>query len=559
MTSVWQNFFQRWSGLLQQIGWLDVSTLYFLFLVPLFAIILYFGYVRLAKRLLLAQTAVPSSNRRVLLSRRAWQKSFLICFASVLIVVASAGPRLGWRWIESRQSGMDIVVAIDLSRSMMATDLEPSRLEQARRMVIDLLEVAAGDRIGLVIFAGSAFVQCPLTSDHQAVMSFLDELNVDMVPVGGTDLSGALRESLRALGAGGESAGQGAGRLIVMLTDGEGHEGDLNEAITEVVKSQAKVITVGMATSDGSPIADRQGGFIKDQSGNVVISRLTETTLKDIAKKTSGEYVRADAAEASVARIYEDIIRNKGTVRELQVRKQRQWFEKFQWPAGLALALLCIELLIRDVGVRSLILPFFLSLLFFVKEPALANNKDIDVYNDAIHSFDAGKEDQARADFERLSQTASGEVLRRAHYNLGNILAKSGQYQDAVKHYEAALAMDPQDQQVRDNLKWTRSRSESKEKQDQQKQDQQKQDQQKQDQQKQDQQKQDQQKQDQQKQDQQKQDQQKQDQQKQDQQKAEMTSEDAEKLLRSAPDDRRNVRPLYRRERQQPQNVQQNW
>jgi len=394
-------------------------------------------------------------------------KGVLFSCALLFLVISSAGPRWGWTWVESRQSGIDIVVAVDVSRSMMARDLDPTRLERARRMIIDLLDVADGDRIGLVVFAGAAFVQCPLTGDHGAMRSFVDGLNTEMIPVGGTDLAGALSESLRALDAGGEE--KGLGKLIVLMTDGEDHKGGIEAAIAGVVKSKAKVVTVGLASAAGSPVLDDKGAFIKDPSGDVVVSRLMEVPLRKIAEETGGVYINGASGVQSVADFYQNVIRAKGTVKETQAKKERIWFERFQWTAGIGLLLLLLESLLVEIGQAStMAIISGCFLLMGRNNQALAGTSFTDRYNEAVSAFESGEVESARNTFEDISKSAQGEEKRRSLYNLGNIMALAAKYSEAAQLYEKALAMDYQDQQVRDNLAWVKKRSDSEQKNDEQ-------------------------------------------------------------------------------------------
>ena len=459
--NLWNHLQDMFVNAMPMMGWLNVSRLNWLILFPGMVILLYFAYYRIDLRLGLAQSSISVGAPRWTLRRIiSGIKAVVLCMALISLIVASAGPRVGWTWIESRQSGMDIAVAVDVSKSMMAQDLDPSRLEQAKRLIIDLLDVSVGDRIGLLVFAGSAFVQCPLTADHGAIRSFLDLLNTDMIPVGGTDIAGALQESLRALDAGGEEKGQG--KIIILLTDGEDHKGAIDAAMSEVIKSKAKVITVGMASESGAPIPDPQGGFLKDKGGNVVVSRLTETPLKMIAEKSGGQYIRATDVGASVSKLYQDIIRQKGTVRETQAKKERLWYERFQWPAAAAFILLVLELFLFDVGLTTAGSLAVLLGILCVPTPLKASAADNDRYNQALETFFAGEAEKAKGEFEDLAKSASGDVQQRSLYNLGNIMGAAGQFDEAVKFYEAALALNSQDQQVRDNLEWAKKKSDAK-------------------------------------------------------------------------------------------------
>lgn len=384
-------------------------------------------------------------------------KELLLLLSLLLLIVAAAGPRWGWRWIESRQMGLDVLVAVDVSRSMEAKDLDPSRIERARRMVMDLLDVAEGDRIGLVAFAGDAFVQCPLTTDFSAVRMFLEVLNTELIPVQGTDMAAALRSGLKALTTGGE----GQGKFMVVLSDGEDHNSKLDSALEDVKKAGIKIISVGMAGTEGAPIPASDGSFKKDRSGNMVISKLDESTLKKLADATGGLYLRADSPEARMDRIYRENIRKVGTERETRASKEKVWFERYQWFAGVALLLLLLESLIRDVRRLAIVL---CAVSFFGISRAEAASSDYDQFNTAVKNFEDGKIDEALKGFEAASQTSNLRLKQRATYNLGNTKSAKGDLEGAEKAWEEALGLDPQDQQARDNLAWVKKRKEQKEK-----------------------------------------------------------------------------------------------
>ncbi len=399
-------------------------------------------------------------------------KQWLFIVSIAGFVISLAGPRLGWRLNEVQQNGMDIVVAIDVSKSMLSQDVQPSRLERARRMVLELIEAAPGDRIGLVLFAGAAYVQCPLTFDHEAVRTLLSDLDPELVPVGGTDLAEALRESLRALGAGAQNANFGLGKLIVLLSDGENQQGDLDKAIGEVQRSGAKVISVAMGTEAGAPVPNKSGGLVKDEQGRVVISRLDDKGLRVLAEKTGGHFVSGTGREMSVAEIYQTFFRESGIVKDQKVIKEKEWFDRYQWAAAIALLLLLIDLFLVDLKRSGAALP--LSFVLALTWSSSVEASDREEYNRAVESFGAAPSENSENIFRKLKNSTDDEVARRSLYNLGNLLAKQGRYDEAVKAYEEALSRNVQDQQVRDNLAWAKK---SQQKSDQQKSDQQKSDQ----------------------------------------------------------------------------------
>jgi Ca-activated chloride channel family protein len=242
--------------------------------------------------------------------------------------------------------GQDIVVAVDLSTSMLAEDVAPSRLERARLAILRLIGNLDGDRIGLVAFAGSAFVQSPLTVDYSAAGMFLGAMHPDLMPVQGTDLGAALRVSLDALEQGAREA-----RVIVLVTDGENLEGDFEEDLERAVESGVQVHVVGVGSSEGAPIpqydpSGRRTGFLRDEDGTVVTTRLDEATLRAVAEKTGARYVRAGAGGTAFDDLVDEITGVEGEA--LDARQITQFEEQFQIFLGVALVLLLIEWLLPE-------------------------------------------------------------------------------------------------------------------------------------------------------------------------------------------------------------------
>ncbi len=436
-------------------SWSNQTVLWMLASLPVWiGVIVWAARKRLA-RLRKLGIVKNSQTFRILFGSLIAKKIFLV-LAVVLLMIAAAGPRWGWRWVESRQVGLDILIAVDVSRSMEAKDLDPSRIERARRLVMDLLDVAEGDRVGLVAFAGEAFVQCPLTNDFGAVRMFLDVLNTDLIPVQGTDMAEALKIGLKALTTGGE----GQGKFMLILSDGEDLGPKLGSALEDIKNAGIKIITIGMAGTEGAPIPETDGSFKKDQSGNLVISKLDESTLKNIAESTGGLYLRASDAGAKMDLIYRGSIRGIGTERETRASKEKVWFERYQWFAGVAVLLLIWEFFISDLK-RIIMIGFLLLCL----RPFSAQASALDSYNEAVKRFEEGKIDDAIKGFESAAASEDRKIRQRAVYNLGNAKSAKGDLEGAQKAWEEALSLDPQDQQARDNLAWGKK----KEKQDQQK------------------------------------------------------------------------------------------
>ncbi len=256
------------------------------------------------------------------------------------LVLALSGPQYGYKWQEIERKGIDIIVALDCSRSMLATDISPTRLDRAKREVYDLLTMLQGDRIGLVAFSGTAFLQCPLTLDYNAFHLFLKTLTPDFLPVGGTDIFGAVSVSI----AGFEEKANSE-KAVILITDGENTgDDDPMKAAEEAEKAGVKLFCIGVGSGDGVPVPDKEGGFKKDKSGNIVLSKMDEDTLKKMAIRTGGTYVRSVSGDMDLDAIYKDEIRGKMEASTLQSGRKQIWEDRYQWFLGFAIIALMIEL-----------------------------------------------------------------------------------------------------------------------------------------------------------------------------------------------------------------------
>ncbi|MDX1502164.1 MAG: VWA domain-containing protein [Thermoanaerobaculia bacterium] len=324
------------------------ESLWLLWLVP--ALALFLLYVARAKRRLLARFAQPEILARLTagISRpRQVLKAALILLAVLALVLSLAELKYGFTWEEVRRRGVDIVVALDVSDSMLVEDVEAggrlSRLERAKREIADLLRLLEGDRVGLVAFAGAAFLECPLTLDYGAAELFLDSLDTDLIPVKGTDLGEALRVSLEAF----EGASHPS-RAIILITDGEDHGGRALKLAAEAKTAGVRVFTIGIGRDEGAPIPASGGGFRRDRRGEIVMSRLDETTLQRVALETGGSYVRSVTGDVDLEKIYAQGIKATLEDQELGSRRRQRWEDRFQYVLGLALAALMLETLIPE-------------------------------------------------------------------------------------------------------------------------------------------------------------------------------------------------------------------
>ncbi len=273
-------------------------------------------------------------------------KSALIVAALIFSLLALMRPQWGFRWQEVKRKGLDILIAIDTSKSMLATDVKPNRLERSKLAVKDLIRKLKGDRIGLIAFAGTAFLQCPLTVDYNGFLLALNDLSVNTIPRGGTSISSAIKTALRSY-----EGGQKEHKVLIIITDGEDHEGDALASAREAKKEGVKLFCIGIGTAGGELIqlVDESGKrvFLKDKEGNVVKSRLNEHLLREIALTTGGAYVRSSGAEFGLDLLYEQKL-SKMEKREIKVQMAKRYYERFQIPLALALILLAMEPLIND-------------------------------------------------------------------------------------------------------------------------------------------------------------------------------------------------------------------
>ena len=273
-------------------------------------------------------------------------KAALLTLGMFFLLVALMGPQWGFRWQEIKRRGVDVVLALDVSKSMLAQDLKPSRLERAKLAIQELVPMAQGSRIGLVAFAGTSFVQCPLTVDHDALLLTLEELDADSIPRGGTAIANAIRDSLKVFASSAPDS-----RALIIMTDGESHEGDALSAAADAAKQGVKIFTVGVGTLEGElvPITDAQGNqtFLKDRAGRTVKSRLEEGLLQQIALETGGSYIRATPTSFGLDRLYRDRIATLYQ-QEFESTMKKQYELRFQWALAAALLLLTGEPLISD-------------------------------------------------------------------------------------------------------------------------------------------------------------------------------------------------------------------
>jgi Ca-activated chloride channel family protein len=262
-----------------------------------------------------------------------------------LLLVAAAQPECGARTIRAKRYGMDVVIALDASMSMIARDVKPSRIERAKLELTGLIDRLKGDRVGIVVFAGDAFVQCPLTTDYSAAKLFLKAVDPKDLPQQGTALAAALTMANTLFEGADRGAGNASGRSIVLLTDGEDHEGEVDDEAKKLGEEGVKVFTVGIGSKTGEPIPIVNGdgnvtGYKKDRSGQTIMTRLNEEVLESIAQATGGKYVHSASGDLGVGEIVEELDRmDKAEFETRLTVEYDERFEYFAWPGAVLLGL----------------------------------------------------------------------------------------------------------------------------------------------------------------------------------------------------------------------------
>jgi Ca-activated chloride channel family protein len=320
----------------------NLSALYFLWLVPFLGAL--FLWAARSKR-----RAVAAFGDRGLMAKlsqavspmRDRLKSGLVLGGVFFLVLALARPQWGERTEEVVRTGVDVFIALDTSLSMDATDIAPSRLEKARHIAASLIDRLQGNRVGLIVFAGSAFVQCPLTLDDGAARIFLDSVSTGAVAETGTNLASAIDAARR-----GFVSKESKYKVVVLLTDGEQHEGDPMEVAEQARQEGVVIHTIGVGTAAGDPIPIRDArgeitDYKRDEAGQPVLSRLDEDSLSRIALATGGEYYRASDEESEVEKIADLVASMEG--KELSAQLFTRYEERYYWPLGFAVAFLIAE------------------------------------------------------------------------------------------------------------------------------------------------------------------------------------------------------------------------
>ena len=398
-------------------------------------------------------------NRRRRITRFALQ---LLGFS--LVLVSLAQPRWGYTFQDVKRKGLDLLIAVDTSRSMLSNDVPPNRLDRVKLAVQDLLNELQGDRVGLIAFAGRAFLQAPLTIDYDAVVEAINDLDTKTIPEGGTNISSAITLAMQSFGK--SATGN---RALIIFTDGEELSGDAVKTAKEAADAGVRIFTVGVGTPQGSLIPvtgdDGQTAFVKDSSGQVVKSKLDDKRLREVAQATDGFYVHLESGLRTMQQLESEGLA-KMKAAEMDVRLSRQPIERYEWPLSAALIALALSILIPErkrarerrsvlaparTAVATAALLTLLAPLAFSAAPGLdayQQGKFEDAYSqfqqtlkshpqspaDDKLQFDSGAAAYKLKDYNKALESFSQALLTgdtglqsKGHYNLGNTLYQHGE------------------------------------------------------------------------------------------------------------------------------------
>src|SRR5215813_11763822 len=442
----------------------------------------------------------------------------LLLLGLALAIISLAQPRWGYTFEDVKRKGLDLLVAVDTSRSMLSNDVQPSRLERVKLAIQDLIDELQGDRVGLIAFAGRAFLQAPLTIDYDAVIESVNDLDTKTIPEGGTNISSAI--TLAAQSFGKSATGN---RALIIFTDGEELSGDAVKTAKVAADAGVRIFTVGVGTPQGSliPLTGDNGetSFVKDSSGQVVKSKLDDKRLREVAEATGGFYLHLENGPRTMQQVQTEGLA-KMQAAEMDVRLSRRPIERYEWPLGAALIALGLSILIPErkrvrvqasapAPARSV--PYNMAgapakaagaaavLLILLCSSAFATVPGVNAYQqgkfedaykefqDTLKShpqsraedelqFDSGTAAYKLKDYNKALESFSQALLTpdiglqgKGHYNLGNTLYQRGDMQksddkklsdwtNALDHYEQTLKLDPPNKEAKDNYEYVKKK-----------------------------------------------------------------------------------------------------
>ena len=423
-----------------------------------------------------------------------------------LAIISLAQPRWGYTFEDVKRKGLDLLVAVDTSRSMLSNDVQPNRLERVKLAAHDLIDQLQGDRIGLIAFAGRAFLQAPLTIDYDAAIESVNDLDTKTIPEGGTNISAAITLATQSFGK--SAVGN---RALVIFTDGEELSGDAVKNAKAAADAGVRIFTIGVGTASGSliPISGEDGetSFVKDSAGQVVKSKLDEKRLREVAQAAGGFYLHLENGPSTMQQLYTEGLA-KMQAAEMDVRLSRRPIERYEWPLGAALVTLALSILIGErkrsrervyartpakIATAAAALWLAFCQFGFGAAPGLDAYRDgkfSDAYSQFEQTlkthpqsraedklqFDSGAAAYKSEEYGKALESFSQALLSpdnglqsKSHYNLGNTLYQRGETQknddkklsdwtNALDHYQETLKLEPQNREAKENYDYVKKK-----------------------------------------------------------------------------------------------------
>lgn len=462
--------------------------LYLLCLIPVFYVIMYLTEILRKKKLkrfgdaeLLKQLMPDASNLR------RWIKFGLLQLALAMLIIIVARPQMGTKVSNEKRNGIECIIALDISNSMLAEDVQPSRLDKSKMLIEGLLDKFSNDKIGLVVFAGEAYVQLPITADYVSAKMFLQNIDPSLIQTQGTDIARAINLSMNSF-----TQQDKIGKAIIVITDGEDHEGGAMEAAKAANAKGMNVFILGIGNPEGAPIPDGKGGYMTDNTGNTVMTSLNEQMCKEVAAAGKGTYIHVDNTSSAQDRLNDELAKLQQG--EMKSTIYSEYSEQFQ-----AFGIFFILLLILEICINETVNPFFrrihifkrrtlmVTLLFalgtvgafaqndrtyirqgnrqfrmgnadkaeveYRKAIVKKNNNPQANYNLGCALMQQQKDSLAMVQFDKASKMETSKFRRSMSYhNMGVIAQRHQQYGPAIKCYQEALRLNPNDNETRYNM-----------------------------------------------------------------------------------------------------------
>jgi Ca-activated chloride channel homolog len=442
----------------------------------------------------------------------------LLLLGLALAIVSLAQPCWGYTFEDVKRKGLDLLIAVDTSRSMLSNDVQPNRLDRVKLAIQDLIDELQGDRVGLIAFAGRAFLQAPLTIDYDAVIEAVNDLDTKTIPEGGTNISSAITLATQSFGK--SAMGN---RALIIFTDGEELSGDAVKTAKAAADAGVRIFTIGVGTPQGSliPVTSDNGetSFVKDSAGQVVKSKLDDKRLREVAEATGGFYLHLENGPRTMQQVQSEGL-SKMQAAEMDVRLSRRPIERYEWPLGGALIALALSILIPErkrvrerayvpaparnaapslAGGPAKAAGAAVAILMLLCSSAFATAPGINAYQqgkfenaykefqETLKShpqsraeeklqFDSGAAAYKLKDYNKALESFSQALLTpdtglqtKGHYNLGNTLYQRGEMQktddkklsdwtNSLDHYEQTLKLDPQNKEAKDNYEYVKKK-----------------------------------------------------------------------------------------------------